>query len=158
MNRGIGRDELGSLIGSNPRLIGALRGTNMAGFLSKTELEALVAGSVQTADIADGAITNAKVAAAAAIAHNKLAAGAVRQAVIAGGAAGAHAITGIAVGDSLVSVLYLARDGGPPVDNIADLSDLTAEFTISDADEIDNTGGTATTGGYLVVTWEDRTP
>jgi hypothetical protein len=34
----------------------------MAGFLSKEELEALVTGSVQTADIADGAVNSAKIA------------------------------------------------------------------------------------------------
>jgi len=103
------------------------RGFTMAGFLSKTELESLLAGAVRTA-------------------------------VINGGAAGAHAVTGIEVGDELISVLHFARDGGPPVDNIADLEDLTSEFTISDADEIDNTGGTATTDGYLVVTYSDLKP
>lgn len=157
MSRGLGKDDLNTIIAAHPRLIGALRGTNMAGFLSKTELETLTAGSVQTADMADGAITNAKVAASAAIAPSKLGAGAVKTKVIAGGAAGAHAVAGLAVGDTLVSVWYLARDGGPPVDNLADLTDLTAEFSISGANEIDNSGGTATTDGYLVVIYEDRT-
>ena len=63
MHRGIGKDELNSILASHPRLIGPLRGTIMAGFLSKAELEALVTGSVQTGDIADGAVTNGKVAA-----------------------------------------------------------------------------------------------
>lgn len=35
-------------------------------------------------------------------------------------------------------------------------TDLTSEFTISDDDEIDNTGGTDTTGGLLFVMWYDR--
>ena len=63
MAKGIGKTELESILASNPRMVGSLRGTNMAGFLSKTELEGLVTGSVQTADIANGAIAEAKLAA-----------------------------------------------------------------------------------------------
>lgn len=73
---------------------------------------------------------------------------AITQTIIAGGAAGAHTVTGISTADSLVSVLHLdmtdASEAG---------ADLTAEFSISAADTIDNTGGTATTGGFLVVTY-----
>ena len=61
MSRGIGKEELSSILASYPRLVGPLRGTNMAGFLSKAELEALVTGSVQTADIAADAVTAAKI-------------------------------------------------------------------------------------------------
>jgi hypothetical protein len=75
----------------------------------------------------------------------------VRQAVIAGGAAGAHVATGILTTDRLVSVVQLNRDGTAANINIAD---LTSEFAISDDDEIDNAGGTATTGDSLLVTWE----
>ncbi len=60
MTRGIGKTELESILVSNPRMIGSLRGTNMGGFLSKTELEGLVTGSVVTADIADNAVTSPK--------------------------------------------------------------------------------------------------
>lgn len=35
-------------------------------------------------------------------------------------------------------------------------ADLTSEFSISDTDEIDNTGGTDTSDGYLFVEWEDH--
>lgn len=70
------------------------------------------------------------------------------QTVIAGGAAGAHTVTGIATGDTLVSVLHVdftdASETG---------EDLTSEFTITAADTIDNTAGTASTGGFLVVTY-----
>jgi len=65
MSRGIGKAELSSILATYPRMVGPLRGKNMSGFLSKTELEALVTGSVQTADIADLAVTTPKVGAAA---------------------------------------------------------------------------------------------
>jgi hypothetical protein len=68
--------------------------------------------------------------------------------IIAGGTAGAHTVTGIKTTDTLVSVLFVdftdASETG---------SDLTSEFSISAADEIDNTAGTDTTGGFLIVTY-----
>lgn len=60
MSRGIGKTELESILTSYPRMVGSLRGTMMSGFLGKTELEALVTGSVQTADVADDAVTSPK--------------------------------------------------------------------------------------------------
>lgn len=60
----------------------------------------------------------------------------------AGGAAGAITVTGITTLDQLLRVY-----------DVEDPADLTDEFTISDADEIDNTGGTATTGDTLNVEW-----
>ena len=60
MRRGIGKTELGSILASNPRLVGSIRGMNMNGFLSKTELEGLVTGSVLTADLDDNAVTSPK--------------------------------------------------------------------------------------------------
>lgn len=74
---------------------------------------------------------------------------AVTQAVIAGGAAGAHTVTGIKTRDTLVSVL---RAVGGGVD-VTDVTDLTSEFSITAANTIDNTGGTATTGDKLIVTY-----
>jgi len=65
MKKGIGRDELSSLLDSNPRLIGPIRGMKMAGFLSAPELEALVTGSVLTADLDNLAVTTGKIAAGA---------------------------------------------------------------------------------------------
>jgi hypothetical protein len=59
----------------------------MAGFLSKEELESLVAGSVQTADIADGAVATAKIADSAVTAA-KIADGEVKAAEIAAGVVG----------------------------------------------------------------------
>lgn len=74
---------------------------------------------------------------------------AVTQAVVAGAAAGNITVTGIKARDRLVSVL---RAVGGGVD-VTDVDDLTDEFTISAADTINNTGGTATTGSTLIVTY-----
>lgn len=71
----------------------------------------------------------------------------LKQAVIAGGAAGAHTVTGITTQDRLVSVHHYTPGSA------STYVDLTDEFTISDADEIDNAGGTATTSDTLVVTY-----
>ena len=60
MAKGIGKTELESILASNPRMVGSLRGTNMSGFLSKTELEGLVTGSVLTADLDNDAVTSPK--------------------------------------------------------------------------------------------------
>lgn len=73
---------------------------------------------------------------------------AIRQTIIAGGAAGNHTVTGIKTRDTLVSVLHV---------DFTDASETganrTAEFTITADNTINNTGGTATTGGFLVVTY-----
>jgi len=143
----------------------------MAGFLSKAELEALVAGSVQTADIAngavtsakvadaavtaakiaDGAISDAKVAAGAGIAHTKLGTGTIKATLIAGGAAGNHTVTGIKTADHLVAVLQVDA-----TDASETYADLTSEFSITADDTINNAGGTNTTGSGLLVVYEDR--
>ena len=60
MSKGIGITELTSILTLHPRMVGSLRGTSMSGFLSTTELAALVTGSVATADVADDAITSPK--------------------------------------------------------------------------------------------------
>lgn len=67
-----------------------------------------------------------------------------------GGAAGAFTVTGIATADRLAFVGLFETKA-----SIATLSDLTAEFTITGANTIDNTGGTATTNDQLMVVWED---
>lgn len=73
---------------------------------------------------------------------------ALQQTIIAGGAAGNHTVTGIATGDTLVSVLHVDFTDASETGD-----DVTAEFTISAADTINNMGGTDTTGGFLVVTY-----
>lgn len=82
-----------------------------------------------------------------------LLAGAVRSTVIAGGAAGDHTVTGIETGDALRAVLFIDA-----TDASETYSDLTSEFSISAADTINNGGGTDTSGGALIVVYEDLTP
>ena len=72
---------------------------------------------------------------------------AIREAVVAGGSAGNFTVTGIKTRDTLVSVLYEIGAGTA----VTDVSDLTSEFTIAAANTINNTSGTASTGGKLVV-------
>lgn len=67
---------------------------------------------------------------------------ALRQTIIDGGAAGPLTVTGIKTSDQLVAVL-----------DVTNTADLTDEFTVSAADTIDNTDGTATTGASLIVTY-----
>jgi hypothetical protein len=74
---------------------------------------------------------------------------AVTQAVVAGAAAGNITVTGIKTRDTLVSVLR-AVGGGT---DVTDVTNLTAEFSITAANTINNTGGTATTGSKLIVTY-----
>lgn len=73
---------------------------------------------------------------------------AVKTTIIAGGAAGNHTVTGIKTRDTLVSVLRV---------DFTDASEAgandTAEYTISAADTINNTGGTSSAGGFLIVTY-----
>jgi len=104
-----------------------------------------------TAEIADGAINNAKVASDAAIAHTKLGVGAVKATLIDGGAAGDHTVTGIKTDDTLVAVLFIDA-----TDASETYSDLTSEFSITGDNTINNAGGTDTSGGGLVVIYEDR--
>lgn len=68
----------------------------------------------------------------------------------AGGAAGNITITGIAVNDSLISVLVFTTAA-----SIASVADLTSEFSITAANTINNTGGTSTANNQLVVIYQD---
>lgn len=68
--------------------------------------------------------------------------------LVAGAAAGNVTITGIAVGDQIISVIHNTAGA---------LADLTAEFSITAADTINNVGGTATDGDQLLVIWADLT-
>lgn len=110
----------------------------------------LVDGAVDASAIGTGAVTEAKIGAAA-VTKAKLGTGFIAVKLINGGAAGNHTVTGIATADALISVLHLPDAGA--VDAIAD---LTAEFTISAANTINNAAGTATTDGKLLVIYQDR--
>ena len=72
---------------------------------------------------------------------------------MAGGSAGNFTVTGIATADALISVVLLAGAGTA----VTDVTDLTSQFTITAANTINNTGGTASTGGKLQVFYQDRT-
>jgi hypothetical protein len=69
--------------------------------------------------------------------------------LLAGAAAGDHTLAAIKVGDELVSVLFLTT-------STAVLSDLTSEFTVA-AGKINNTSGTDTTLGQLIIHWTKLT-
>lgn len=62
MSKGIGVAELTTILTNNPRMVGSIKGMKAAGFLSSSELDALLAGSVSTADITNLAVSNAKLA------------------------------------------------------------------------------------------------
>lgn len=93
-----------------------------------------------------GSLSNATVT------KTKLATGFIKTAVVAGGSAGNFTVTGIATADALIGVLFFAGAGT----DVTNVSDLTAEFSITAANTINNAGGTATTGGKLVVLYQDR--
>lgn len=67
---------------------------------------------------------------------------AVKQKLVTGAAAGNVTVTGIPASARLVSVIQLT-DG----------TDLSAEFTVSAVNTINNTGGTSTATKKLLVTW-----
>lgn len=75
------------------------------------------------------------------------------QTIITGGSAGDHTVTGIATADTLLSVIYIASNATELL--LAGAADLTSEFTISATDTINNTGGTDTTSGLLIVLFGD---
>lgn len=79
--------------------------------------------------------------------------GTAKIAVIAGGSAGNFTLTGITTSDALSGVVLLAGAGT----DVTDISNLTSEFTITATNTINNTGGTASTGGKLLVFWQDLT-
>lgn len=93
------------------------------------------------------ALTDAEIAAQ--VATGVLTAlGDVEFATIAGGSAGElTGVTGLAADDVLVAV-YKVTEANPPT-----VTDLTSEFTITAAETIDNTSGTATTGESVLVLW-----
>jgi len=62
MGKGIGIAELTTILTASPRMVGAVRAQRAAGFISEAELEALLAGSVGTADITNVNVTNALLA------------------------------------------------------------------------------------------------
>ena len=105
------------------------RGFTMAGFLSKAELESLLAGAVRTTVISGGAAGNHAV--------TGIAVGDALRAVL--------------------KLDFTLTEGTPNTRTWA-ATDLTSEFSITGANTINNAGGTNTTGAVLVVVYEDLTP
>lgn len=69
--------------------------------------------------------------------------------IVAGAAAGNITVAGINVGDRLDEVIYYPSSYG--------IQDVTTEFTISATNQINNAGGTNTSGGNLIVRWTSLT-
>lgn len=72
---------------------------------------------------------------------------------LAGGTAGNHTVTGIEIGDRLIAVQHFSTAA-----DIATVGDLTSEFSISGANQINNSAGTDTSSDQLIVIYEDLTP
>ena len=125
----IGKEELEGLT-KKSALGGRLtRGFTMTGFLSKAELEVLLAGAVRTKVINGGAAGNHTV--------TGIAVGDALRAVL--------------------KLDFTLAEGAPNVRTWA-VADLTGEFSITAANTISNAGGTSTTGAILIVVYEDLTP
>lgn len=124
------------------------------GFLSKKDsgrvagiaLAAVTSGSTATIQVLIGS------AGVGGVGQVQLPAGFLKVGLVSGGAAGDHTLTGIAVGDEIVFVGHFSTEAA-----IATLGDLTSEFSVTAADTINNTGGTATTNDQLMVIYIDRT-
>ena len=70
-------------------------------------------------------------------------------AVIQGGTAGAKQVQGgISPEDSLIVVYEFSED-------LATGNDKTSEYSITDANEISNGGGTSDAGNFLAVVWQE---
>lgn len=84
----------------------------------------------------------------------------IRQAAIDGGAAGVLTVTDIRAGDKLISVIEVTTTTAALIDRTAEFGGDPASLDrgngaiMTTDDQIDNTGGTATTGDALIVTWE----
>lgn len=70
-----------------------------------------------------------------------------------GGAAGDITVSGIEAQDSLVAVYSLAS-----ATDVLSTADLTSEFSITADDTINNTGGTSSADGALLVIWQKVHP
>jgi len=119
----------------------------MAGFLSKKELGALVTGSVQTADIADDAVTAAKIAAgevkaaeiaAGAVSKAKLGYKSVAVSVAATATSGSSAADADLVGGEILGY-YSAGNQDQMVDSVVLNGDGSVTVTLAAAATAENT-------------------
>lgn len=74
-------------------------------------------------------------------------------ALVDGAAAGDVTVTGIEAQDKLLAVYSLASAA-----DVLSTADLTDEFSISADDTINNTGGTSSANGALIVVWQKVHP
>lgn len=79
-----------------------------------------------------------------------------KQRFIKGGAAGNLTVTSITIGDAILWVTGVSKYSANLF--IATTVDFTTEFSVTAANTINNTGGTATTGWILAVGWDDMSP
>lgn len=85
----------------------------------------------------------------------------VKSTILVGAAAGNRTLTGIAYGDqgdSLIRVqsVIITLSEATPNTLVWTVADLTSEFSITADDTINNTGGTSSVRGFLIVEWYDR--
>jgi hypothetical protein len=125
----LGKTELQSLTVKSALGGRLVRGFTMAGFLSKAELEQLLAGAVKTTVIDGGAAGDHAV--------SGIAVGDALRSVL---------------------KLDFTLEEGTPNTRTWTAEDLTGEFSITGANTINNADGTDTTGAVLVVVYEDLTP
>jgi hypothetical protein len=74
------------------------------------------------------------------------------------GSAGNHTVTGITTDDVLIAVIghkITLSEGTPNTQAVAGVN-LTSEFTITAADTINNSAGTALTDTAAIVIWLDK--
>ena len=115
-----------------------------------TTLRAMITGSALSIRTALGL---SALATASTVAATQLVGGFSKHALVAGAAAGDVTVTAIKAGDELDEVIYYVGAGVA----VTNVSDLTAEFTITADGKINNTSGTASTGGKLLVRWTKLT-
>jgi hypothetical protein len=138
--------------------------TDAMGVSLSTTLAELIAGNSAAVLTALGSAPSASFATAAQgalaasaaqppVPRTALAGGFAKHFLVAGGAAGNFSVTGIETGDELDEVLYFVGAGTA----VTDVQDLTSQFTISANGTINNTGGTPSTGGELLVRWTKLT-
>lgn len=82
----------------------------------------------------------------------------IRSAVVDGGAAGDITVTGIEAQDEILSVYHISVTTNFTDTISLGSEDLTSEFSVSADDTINNTGGTSSASGLLLVVWKKVHP
>lgn len=122
------------------------------GFLSKKDTGRYAGVALEAVDSAATTTINVLIGSGSEPGQANLPSGFLKVNLVAGGAAGNLTLTGIAVGDEIAFVGVFTTAA-----SIATLADLTAEFSVTAPNTINNTGGTSTASNQLMVVWIDRT-